>query len=182
MHGDESIDSELEVLSRKVRELEDKEDIRDLLTRYGYNADLGRFDEFLGTLTDDCVWDLSGGLRLPDGGVEGSEVAIGHEEARRVVTGAGHAAIVRREQHLMVNFIIDVRGDEATAIGQLAVTTNTPIGFGLATCRMVRAKLIRSDRGWLIREIVFREIGAPDCEQVIAGTGLLDIHRLPVGF
>ncbi|HMG42890.1 MAG TPA: nuclear transport factor 2 family protein [Acidimicrobiales bacterium] len=165
--------AELASLRRRLQVLEDKEQIRDVLVRFGYNADLGRFDDFLATLTDDCVWDVSGGLRLPEGGVSDGLVSVGHEQARRTVTGPGHLAIVNREQHLMVDFIVDVDGDDATAVGQLAVTFHGPAGFGLVTCRMCRTKLRRVDGRWLIREIVFRELGAPDCGEVIDAAGLL---------
>src|ERR1700722_20376258 len=126
----------LHELEHRIGILEDKEAIRDVLTRFGYNADLGRFDEFVLTLTEDCIWDVSGGLQLPDGGVSSSVTSVGREQARETVTGPGHIAIVNREQHLMVDFIIEVSGDTATAVGQLAVTLKHQAGFGLVTCRM----------------------------------------------
>jgi hypothetical protein len=160
-------------LEQRLRVLEDKEAIRDVLVRFGYNADLGRFDDFVQTLTEDCVWDVSGGLKLPEGGVSDSLTSVGREQARETVTGPGHLAIVNREQHLMVDFIIEVDGDTASAIGQLAVTLLHQAGFGLVTCRMCRARLRRVEGRWLISEIYFRELGAPDCAEVIGAAGLL---------
>ncbi|MEY2589244.1 MAG: hypothetical protein QOJ67_1228 [Acidimicrobiaceae bacterium] len=173
MSNASEVASELEDLRQRLQVLEDKEAIRDVLVRFGYNADLGRFDDFLQTLTEDCVWDVSGGLQLPDGGVSAAVASVGHEQARATVTGPGHLAIVNQEQHLMVDFIIEVDGDIATAIGQLAVTLRHQAGFDLVTCRMCRARLRRVDGRWLIGEIFFRELGAPDCADVIDAAGLL---------
>jgi hypothetical protein len=169
--------SELDELKRRVQLLEDKEAIRDVLVRFGYNADLARFDDFLQTLTEDCVWDVSGGLLLPDGGVSAPVASVGHEQARATVTGPGHLAIVNHEQHLMVDFLIEVDGDTATSIGQLAVTLHHQAGFDLVTCRMCRARLRRVEGRWLIQEIFFRELGAPDCAEVIDAAGLLSPVR-----
>ncbi len=166
----------LEALARRVQVLEDKDAIRDVIHRYGYNADLGHFDDFVQTLTEDCVWDRSGGTRLPQGGVSRDVIVRGRDEAMASISGPHHQWMVGREQHLFADLIIEVDGDRATAVGHLAVPFKNEDQFMLLTCRVVRVRLVRTDGLWLISEIFFRGLGHPEAESVIGETGLL-VHR-----
>jgi hypothetical protein len=164
---------DLDALRRRLRIMEDKEEIRDLLTRYGYTADLGLFDDFVETLTDDCLWE-AGSMAVPGAGAGAVDgVMRGKREAMSAVSGPQHASIVNREQHLMVNFIIQVDGDEAQAVGHLAVTLHYTGGFGLATCRLCQARFRRIDGQWLISQIRFYETGDTRARDMIVATGLL---------
>ncbi len=167
----------LEALARRIQVLEDKEAIRDVIYRYGMTADLAHYDDFVDTLTEDCVWDRTGGTRLPDGGRSKDVICRGKGEAMESITGPAHAWLAGRVQHLFADLIIKVEGDAATAIGHLAVPRyNDEEGFGLMTCRTVRVRLVRSEGRWLIREIFFRGLGHPTADAVISETGLL-AHR-----
>jgi ketosteroid isomerase-like protein len=153
---------EIEALREKIQLLEDKEAIREVVYRYGYTADLGRYDDFVHTLTEDCVWRASGAVE-PGTGRARMSVFNGRDEALSAVSGPGHTALVHSEQHLLTNLIIHVDGDTATAIGHLAltVTTRWAGAFGLGTCRMMSLAFRRVDGQWLISEIEFRETGGP---------------------
>jgi hypothetical protein len=57
----EDLESRLLKLEARIRELEDERHIRELLARYGYNADCCRDKEYVELYTDDGVMDLSPG-------------------------------------------------------------------------------------------------------------------------
>jgi hypothetical protein len=49
----------IESLERRVRVCEDEKEIRELLSRYGYNADGRRNEEYVALWTDDATYDLN---------------------------------------------------------------------------------------------------------------------------
>jgi hypothetical protein len=168
----EDLVAELDALKREVRQLKDREEIRDLVSRYAWTADLEQYDDWLETLTEDCVWTMSGmampGTPQGDGGV-----VRGRSGCYEAVSSAIHGEIVNREQHHMTNLLIEIDGDEASAIGQLLLTIKFPGGFGIATCRLTRMHFRREHGRWLICELVFREIGEQRGKDMILETGLV---------
>lgn len=168
-----SITDELAALRREVRVLRDKEEIRDLVYRYAFCADVDEVDLFLDTLTPDAVWTASGSF-VPGQGLPGKGVFRGREEARAALTSPSHAAIANKEQHVMANLVIDVTGDTARAIGHLVLTVHNWGGFGLGTCRYVHMDFVRQSDGWRISALTFRETGDPAMSQYIVDSGLLE--------
>jgi ketosteroid isomerase-like protein len=170
--GSMALAAEVAKLRERLTLLEDKEAIRDLIYRYGYTADVERYDEFLDTLTDDVVWTASGsstpGLAPPP------ETSFrGKAEALAAVSGPGHAAIANREQHIMANFIISVDGDKAEAVGHLLLTIHHWGGFAVASCRYTQMKFARTGGRWRISELTFRETGHAESARFIVESGQL---------
>ena len=57
MADQEQLMQEFEKMKERLQVLGDKEEIRDLLCRYSYNADLGRDDGFVQLFTEDAIWE-----------------------------------------------------------------------------------------------------------------------------
>jgi hypothetical protein len=170
----DDLTQDLMELKQKLQLLEDKEAIRDVISRYAFAADLGRYDDFVGNFSDEGVWRVTGF------DVRGNELRgefAGRDQLMATISSPGHAAMVNNEQHLLVNFLIDVKGDTASAIGHLVQTLRWRGGFGIGTCRMVKVALGREDGEWRIVEIEFCEIGADKCQQVIGDSGLLSSRQ-----
>ena len=91
-------------LEKRLAIMEDKEKIREVLARYGYNADLGRSEEYVNVWTKDGVYDLDAGK------LEG-EAAI--REMISSPTGAHKMHIENRSMHTVSNLHIGVEGDTA---------------------------------------------------------------------
>lgn len=160
-------------MAERLAILEDKDAIRELIYRYGYTADTAQYEDFVALLTEDCVWEAVG-VAIP--GVQESAsgaVMTGRAEAMAAVDGPGHAQLANREQHVMANFIIEVEGDTARAIGHLVLTVHHWGGFALGTCRLTRMAFRRENGQWLISEVSFRETGEPAGSAMIVATGLL---------
>ncbi len=105
-----------------VRLLDDEAALRDLIMRYAFLQDLGRFDEFLALCTDDVERVLSGTL---------DQHARGKDDLRaklaEPVTVAGEHAVLApadvRSRHLITDEVIRVADDgaHAAAVAQFAV-------------------------------------------------------------
>jgi SnoaL-like domain len=99
-------------LLRRLQILDDERELRMLLARYGFNADLGRSDAFVSLFTDDAVMDLYPDRLDP-------HLFVGHPELMTFITGPGHKSIEGHCQHQMEGppMIFYIDGDEATAEG-----------------------------------------------------------------
>lgn len=163
---------EMAALRREVRELRDREEIRELVYRYGISADVERYDEFLDTLTEDVVWTAAGTFN-PGMAMPGEATMHGHAEALAAVSGPGHAGIANKEQHVMANLVIEVDGDHAQAIGHLVLTLHNWGGFSIGTCRYVHMNFRREQDRWRISQLTFRETGDAASAKYIAESQLL---------
>lgn len=127
-------------LGARVRELEDKDAVATLLSRYSLNIDLHRSVDLLQLFTDDCVFasDFSGELRY----------RRGRDELAQML-----AQPPPKGQHLQFDYRVDVAGDSATAIGYqlLSLVKDGAVGVARPAFRLVKFR--RSDGRWLIAEI-----------------------------
>jgi hypothetical protein len=82
----------IEQLEARVRQLEDERDLRDLLARYSFTADLYRGSAWVDLWTDDGVYNLGTGYE-PDGRTRSYE---GREQLMDLITGrACHQEVTR---------------------------------------------------------------------------------------
>ena len=145
--------SRLEALERRVRELEDKEQIRETLARYGYTADLGLSKDWVDVWTEDGVYDLG-----PDERAEGSESLL-HD----IITNPkGHKTIENRSLHTVVNHFIRVDGDTAWAEAYSIVFIREGEGFIPWTCGYNHFEFERSGEKWLIKLRLRRPVGGDE--------------------
>jgi len=91
--------------------LEDKEEIRDLITRYCLYIDSGRYDEWVRCFTDDGVFDSP-----ILGRWQGKTALRQFTEKYRAWTGAA------QPRHCVMNVLINVEGSHATGECYLLMT------------------------------------------------------------
>ncbi len=101
--------------------MSDKDEIRELLARYCFALDDGRFEEMAELFVPDGVWETGFGTgRGRTGIVAQAERILAGEKPRRV--------------HLTSNIVIDLEGDTAAARSNWLMFANSPagpvIGFG----------------------------------------------------
>jgi ketosteroid isomerase-like protein len=141
------------VLEKRLAILEDKEKIREVLARYGYNADLGRSDEYVNVWTKDGVYDLDAGK------LEG-EAAI--REMISSPTGAHKSQIENRSMHTVCNLHIGIEGDTAWAEGYSVVWVKGEDGKAAPwTVGYNHWEFRRSGDGWLMTLRRRRDVGGP---------------------
>ncbi|MFC1919286.1 nuclear transport factor 2 family protein [Chloroflexota bacterium] len=156
--SDDKLLQELEAVKQRLQELEDKEAIRDLLVRYGFTADLSRTNDYVDLWTEDAIFDV------------GTEYGLwkGKDKIRQLMEGPVHQSITNNSQHLMLDYIINVDGDKATAAGYCLVTLHWQAGFGIFRCSFRTFSFQRIDGRWLIKEAKSRATGDPECNQIIS--------------
>jgi hypothetical protein len=77
--SEDEIRSVVAELQRRIQLLEDEREIRAVLSRYGFNADLGRADAYVDLFTADGVMDLDPDLIQPSR-------LVGSEALRTMIT------------------------------------------------------------------------------------------------
>jgi len=157
MDNQNKLFEELNELKRKVQIIEDKEAIRDILIKLGFNGDLNRNDAYLKYWTDDCVF-----THLPEGTYKGKD-----QIKKELLLSKQHQLLTNNSQHLFLNYKIDVNGDSATAVGYILVNARLYQSLGIARCGMRSFKFRRIKGQWLITESASVEIGNPECHKLI---------------
>src|SRR5947209_3082506 len=110
----EALEARLQALEARLQEVEDDRAIRELLSRYGYWADMGRDQDYVDLYTEDGAMNLGGGSADRYGGIRRWE---GHRELMEFITDPkGHKAICGRCMHVQGNNLSTyIKGDEAIA-------------------------------------------------------------------
>jgi|WetSurMetagenome_2_1015567.scaffolds.fasta_scaffold13201_5 hypothetical protein len=139
----------LREMKNELQILKDKEEIRDVLSRYAHQYDLGYFDEWYKLWADDCQFDAV------------VEVRNNKEELKDFFGEKQQHYLA--EQHLQLALVIKVDGDTAKAIGFQVATKHSvgqffenvlidprlPIGFERIGVRSWEFKKV--DGKWLIK-------------------------------
>ena len=143
--SEEALAKRLEALEKEVQLLRDKEEIRDVLSRYGHYYDLGYFDDWYSLWTDDCQFG-------PGKGKDKIQEFFGKQQKNYLA-----------EQHIQLALVIKVDGDTAKAIGFQVATKHSigeffenvlldkrlPIGFERIGVRSW--EFVRVNGKWLIK-------------------------------
>jgi hypothetical protein len=96
----------IEELEKRVRALEDEREIRELLSRYSFGADVYRGESWVSLWTDDGLYDL------------GPTVSYrGRDELMELITGPGMPPARHAQHHTEGPLIIRVDGDDAVVEG-----------------------------------------------------------------
>lgn len=140
----------IEALEARLSVLEDQGKIRRVLARYGYNADLGRSEEYVGVWSEDGVYDL------------GHVVYDGHAQLREMITsptGLHKVEIENRSLHTVCNLFIEIEGRTAWAEGYSVVWVRYPDGHRPYTAGYNHWEFVRDDDDWLMTRRLRRSIG-----------------------
>lgn len=136
----------LDALERRLRELEDREEIREVIARYGFTADLGHDEEYVAQYTEDGEYDTGKGHHR------------GHHELYEFIHSpeGGHKKYVegRGSQHTSHNLYIRIDGDTAWAECYSVVFVRTGPendAFGVHTAAYNHWDFRRVDGRWRIR-------------------------------
>ena len=143
----------LDLIEAELRELRDMETLRHLLSTYGFNADLGRVEQYLDGWTDDGVYDLSEDMLLE-----------GRAELEALMsdpTGFQKLQIENRSQHLVANLFIKVNGDAAWAEGYSVVLVAKEAEVKIFAAGYNHWDFVRAADGWRMTRRQRRVIGGP---------------------
>ena len=143
----------LDRVEAELRGLRDIEALRHLLSTYGFNADLGRVEQYLDGWTDDGVYDLSEDMQL--------EGRAALEGLMSDPTGFQKLQIENRSQHLVANLFIKVTGDAAWAEGYSVVMLAGEDGVKIFAAGYNHWDFVRTAKGWRMTRRQRRVIGGP---------------------
>lgn len=118
--------------------MSDKDEIRELLARYCYALDAGRFEDMAALFTPDGVWETAFGTGTGRAGI----VA----QARSIATGERP-----RRVHLTTNIVIDLDGDMASARSNWLLFQNSPNGPVIGSGGGYSDRLAKVDGKWFFR-------------------------------
>lgn len=148
-----SLEERVSILEQRLRTLEDQEKIRRALARYGFNADLGRSEEYLALWSKDGVYDLDAGP------------LNGEAEIRDMIsspTGTHKAHIENRSMHAVGNLLIEIEGDTAWAEGYSIVWVRDQQGkHQPMSAGYNHWDFVRKGEEWLMTRRTRREVGGP---------------------
>lgn len=166
MSNDGEMRRRLDLLEHKVAELEDERAIRELLARYGYNADSpARREAFVQLFTEDGVQDVD----RPSGEIE---VFTGHDEITGMVENAvTNVGFHGRAMHVEgINVVVHVTGDEAVADSYTMRLKDDGGVLGMHLAGNVQWGLRKVDGRWMVHERRRRTIGHAQYTQNIDAT------------
>jgi hypothetical protein len=150
-------------LKARIGELEDDRAIRDLLARYGYNADSCRDDAYIALYTDDGSIVLTGAQASAAHGGKGTVSWHGKEELRSFISdpnGHHRAGYYGNYMHLQGNNLVThIVGDEAVANSYSVVFVGEGDGVKLLSAGNNQWQLRKVDDQWLIKERRRSQVG-----------------------
>jgi hypothetical protein len=150
MSNADELSKKLESMEKKLQLLQDKDDIRDVLSRYAFNVDLRRLDHYLRLFTDKTAQgDM---IFLTDGPGEDTICRSKKElgDFLESVLPKPHPGM----QHLQLDYVINVTGDTATATGYQLLTVWENGKFGIMRCALRTFDFRREDGIWKIVKTV----------------------------
>jgi hypothetical protein len=170
---DADVLSRLEVLERRVLDLEDERAIRELLTQFGKVMDVGSIDDFVGLFTADGAIDLAMGKSYGEFAVtrrwEGSDQLHDFLADPEGLWDKSWWGSVMHVQGNNVEITID--GDDALATGYAISLISRDGGMHVIGASANRWQLRRTDGRWLILERKFRPVGHEHFAAMLLGEG-----------
>jgi uncharacterized protein (TIGR02246 family) len=118
--------------------MSDKDEIRELLARYCFALDDGRFEEMAALFTPDGVWETAFGTGTGRDGIVAQARSISTEPRPRRV-------------HLTTNIVIDLDGDAATVRSNWVLVQNSAAGPVIGSGGGYADRLVKADGRWFFR-------------------------------
>jgi len=150
-------------LEERVQILEDERELRDLLSRYSFNADLGRTTEYAELYTED------GAIDLRDMGLqrfEGKQMI--HDE---FISGPNASSRFGRAFHHAAPTVFHIDGDDADGEGYSIMMVLQDDGtITIAHANYSHWTFRRVDERWHIVERDMRLIGSPKAGEIFTKT------------
>jgi hypothetical protein len=152
MAGD---DERLARLEERLRALEDRLEIYQLLSAYGPLVDSGDAEATAGLWVDDGVYDWGGGPKPADGAPVAGEgwagAAYSRAEIADMVRGPGHQSIIAGGAgHVIGLPHVQLAGDSAVATGYARLYRWDGAQFVVVRVSANRWELVRTEAGWRV--------------------------------
>jgi hypothetical protein len=159
------LETRLLALERRVAELEDERELRDLLALYSFGADVHRDQTWVDLFTPDGTYDL--GTQNVEGAYNGH--FEGPDDLLGLITGPGMPARDHSQHHHgPIIYRFDAANpDEAWAESYSVTFLDTDEGTGIFCAGFNRWRFRRVDGHWRIAERHRREIGTGTQAEVI---------------
>lgn len=148
-----TVEDRLEALEARLRSVEDRLEITDLIYQYGPAVDSGASDDVVALFTDDGIYDVDTG------------VLTGSEEIAGMVNGRAHQGIVHHGcSHVMSSPQITIDGDTATVISysQLILRNSDDRAYTVLRSTANFWKLARTAAGWRVSHRTARKFDGSD--------------------
>lgn len=158
-------------LQKRLTELEDDKQIREVLSRYGFTADGGRDQEYVDLYTDDGSMNSITTMAFGSG-YDGAIVFNGKNEIMNFITDPkAHKAIQGRCMHIQGNNLATVISeDEARASSYsfvLIKTSESDESISIRSSGFNVWTLKKTDGKWLIKERMRRPIGTREAHELL---------------
>jgi len=150
-----NLEETVAALTRRVEQLEDERAIQKVLNTYGLSVDADN-PEAMGQLyAEDCVIDIDGMF------------FNGREDAKRIVTGEGHQAILPNCAHVMGPFAITLDGTNAVATGYATIFVRENGTVGIWRQAYIRWELVKRDGRWQVLKRYSRTTGKVESQALL---------------
>ncbi len=116
----------------------DKDEIRELLARYCFALDEGRFDNMAALFAPDGEWETAFGTGTGRDGIAA--------QARGISTEPRPPRV-----HLTTNIVIDIDGDQATARSNWLLFQNSDTGPSIGSGGGYYDRLVKADGRWFFK-------------------------------
>ena len=146
----------IEQLERRLRALEDEREIRELLSRYSFGADVYRGESWVSLWTDDGLYDLGPSVSYQ-----------GRDELMELITGPGMPPARHAQHHTEGPLVVRVDGDGAVVEGYSITYVNRGAVNEVWNMGFSRWILRREGGQWRIAARHRREVGTDEQTQVI---------------
>ncbi len=151
------IERELAGLVRRVRELEDREEIRNVIASYGPAVDRGDSSAAAGLWAVDGTYD-----------VDGYGISAGRAAIKALLDGPHHRQLIAGgAAHLLSPVKLEIVGDDAIAVGYSCVFQWNGEAFNAVRIAANRWTLGRSRSGWQVTGRTNRLLNGSEAAQAI---------------
>jgi len=150
------INNEIMALKKRIMELEDEKQIRDVLHRYGPAVDSNDPEKTSLIYADDCQVDI-----------DGTWFANGREETKTIVTNDVHQSILPNCAHIMGPYVIRIEGEQATASGYATVFVRSDGDVKVWRQSYQCWELVKRGESWQVLKRTSRSTGREDGQALL---------------
>ena len=164
----DELEAKIKSLEARLTELEDERELRELLARYGYNADVRRDEAYVDLYTEDGVMNLGSGVRP---GIRRWEGRAGLTEFITDLTGHKHPDQYGKRMHVQGNNVVcHIKGDEAIVNSYSIVLLRKGDDVTLNSAGNNEWAMRKVNGKWLIKERKRRHIAGEDYHENLEAT------------
>jgi uncharacterized protein (TIGR02246 family) len=126
---------QITIAGNKEEAMSNRDEIHELLARYCFALDDGRFEDMAALFTEDGVWETAFGTGTGRAGIVAQARSIAVERQPRRV-------------HQTTNIVIDFNGDTATVRSNWMMFVNSDAGPAIGSGGAYEDRLVKADGRW----------------------------------